>query len=201
MESGGLDYAGAYSEIHRNPKRFPGFSIKAYVVVIAELVTQHHATTLLDFGCGKARGYFERRYHDAWGGIMPTLYDIGVPKFSTKPTGQFGGVLNTDMLEHIDEADVPEILTELVNYVFPGGFLFLGIACRPSRKRLPDGRDVHLTVRPPEWWIAQIKAAMPKIDHTELGGKTQQIPMVHIVAHFDIAGHFDEPDSVWDSMA
>ena len=37
-------------------------------------------------------------------------------------------------------------------------FVFLSIACRPAkRKRLPDGRDVHVTIKPPKWWDAKLK--------------------------------------------
>jgi hypothetical protein len=88
-------------------------------------------------------------------------------------------------MEHIEEADVPGILEELLGYVAPGGFLFLGISCRPTRKKLSDGRDVHVTIAPPEWWTSQISQA------AVAAGARNMI----IAAHWDIAGHFDCSDA------
>jgi SAM-dependent methyltransferase len=192
-----INYATAYREIHRNPKRFPGFSVKAYLDAIAALVKDHETKTILDFGCGKARGYLDRNYHKAWGGILPTLYDIGVPQFAKKPVGRtFGGVINTDMLEHIHERDVANILDELIGFVEPGGWLFLGVSCRPANKSFKggvlDGQNMHLTVQPPGWWRAKIGAAQHRNDRWN---------DIHIVAHWDIDGHFDEPEVPWDSRA
>jgi len=189
-----IDYIEAYSEIHRNRKRFPGFSLKAYLEPIAALVTEHDTKTICDVGCGKARGYAERNYHHAWGDIMPVLYDPGVPKFSAKPKGQFGGVICSDVMEHIAEADISGMLDELISYVEPGGWLFLGVSCRPANKVFKTGalagENMHLTVRAPSWWIAQIGAARHRKDRWE---------DIHIIAHWDVAGHFDEAETPWCS--
>lgn len=194
-----IDYHAAYREIHQNPKRFPGFSLKAYLDDIAALVKEHGTTTMLDYGCGKARGYTERNYHEAWGGIMPTLYDPGVPKFSDKPTGQFGGVICSDVMEHLAEDQVPGILDDLIGYVEPGGWLFLGISCRPANKLFKDGvlagQNMHLTVRPPSWWIRQIDERLAAVNMKRDGNAP------HVVAHWDVAGHFDEPETPFDSRA
>ena len=86
---------------------------------------------------------------------MPFLYDVGVQEFSIKPKGTFGGVICTDVMEHIEIYDVDEILKDVIGYATK--FVFFHIACRPSkRKRLPDGRDVHVTIQPYEWWDVQI---------------------------------------------
>jgi hypothetical protein len=189
------DYAKLYGDIHQSQKRFPGFSIKAYLNAITDLVAAHQPVAMLDYGSGKGRQYSERRYHDAWG-ILPTCYDIGVPEFAAKPIGQFGGVICTDMLEHIDKPDVPVMLDELIRYVELGGFLFLGISCRPTRKKLPDGRDVHLTIEPPQWWIAQIIESANRVC-----GEPFDKMDAHIVAHWDVDGHFDCDETPWDSWA
>lgn len=191
-----VDYAKLYGAMHEKGKYFPGYSIGPYVNAIAALVDQHKPERMADIGSGRGYQYLARRVHERWGGILPHCYDIGVPHLSTKPTGQFGGVLCTDMLEHIDKPDVPAMLDELISYVEPGGFLFLGISCRPTRKKLPDGRDVHLTIEPPAWWIEQIKTAANRVC-----GEPFDKWDAHIVAHWDIAGHFDCSDDPWDSWA
>ena len=98
---------------------------------------------------------------------MPTLYDIGVPEISRKPEGSFDGVICTDVMEHIEEGDIDEVLHYIINTA--DKFVFFHIACRPSkRKRLPDGRDVHLTVKPPHWWNMKIWAVQEVADTAPL---------------------------------
>lgn len=158
-----MDYREQYGAMHEQGKRFPGYSLGAYVDSIAKLIEQHTPDRLLDYGSGKGYQYLARRYHERWGGLLPVCYDIGVQQLSTKPEGQFGGVLCTDMLEHIEKPDLPAILDELVNYTATGGFLFLGISCRPTKKKLPQGGDVHRTIeRPGWWWDRQIEPALAR---------------------------------------
>lgn len=151
--------------MHESGKRFPGYSLGAYVESIAKLVEEHLPETgprrMLDYGSGKGYQYLARRYHERWG-ILPHCYDIGVQQLSAKPEGRFFGVICTDMLEHIEEPDLAPILDELIAYVEPKGFLFLGISCRPTRKKLPGGGDVHRTIKPPKWWIETIERAVGK---------------------------------------
>ena len=167
-----MDYAKEYSYLHQQyPKFFAGWSIKRYVDDIAKAVATHDANSLLDYGCGKGYQYLVRRSHDRWGacphcsrGLLPTLYDVGVRQLAEKPEGTFDGVICTDMLEHIEEKDVVRVLDDLVGYATK--FLVLGISCKPEQpqdtKRLSDGRGVHVTVRPPEWWRAQIELALKR---------------------------------------
>lgn len=182
-----MDYGREYGAMHAKGKYFPGYSIQPYVGAIAKLVEQHAtpATRLLDYGCGRGLQYLKRRVHEEWGGILPHCYDIGVNGLDEKPEGEFGGVLCTDVLEHIAERDLPQFIDDLLAYTAPGGFLFLVISCRPSRKKLPGGGDVHVTVRPPSWW-------------RELLLKRCEGFPGHVVAHFDVAGHFDEPEDPWE---
>jgi hypothetical protein len=171
-----VDYAEAYGSMHESSKRFPGYSLGAYVDSIAQLVDQHAPLALLDYGSGKGYQYLARRYHERWGGLLPRCFDIGVQQLSEKPEGRFGGVINTDMLEHIESPDLPRIVDELLLFVEPGGFLFVGISCRPTRKKLPGGGDVHRTIEPPAWWIALLADRL-RVVHPE---------RIHLVAEFDL---------------
>jgi hypothetical protein len=157
------DYQSIYRQMHADGlDRFAGLSLLPHVSSIAALVSKTGARSLLDYGAGKGAQYFERRAHEAWGGLMPALYDVGVPEFSQRPTGTFDGVICTDVLEHIAEPDLPEILDDI--FSFAGKFVLFSVATRLAGKTLPDGRNAHLTVRAPLWWKALINSRKPRHD-------------------------------------
>ena len=172
-----MDYEKAYGQMHEAvPKDFSGYSIKGYVKDIAALVDSHgiirpdawqEDTRLLDYGSGKGYQYLGLRVHEQWGGILPVCYDPGVYQLRTKPDkpsrrrppyeGKFAGIICTDVMEHIEEADVDAVLADIFRFADDHGFVFFVIGIDPSyRKKLPDGRDVHVTVKPPTWWDAKL---------------------------------------------
>lgn len=165
--------AAQYREFHRlNPRLSRGLSIMPHVDDIAALVRDTGAKTLLDYGCGKGAQYSEAKVHERWGGIMPTRYDPGIGEFSEYPSGEFDGVICTDVLEHVEDPD--HVLGELFRLACK--FVFLSISCVPSKKGkvLPDGRPLHIQVHPPEWW-------RPKIEHArEARDRTLQVRVAYI---------------------
>jgi hypothetical protein len=147
----------AYRQLHAQG-RFPGFSIRAYVSQITELVMASGARNLLDYGCGAGLQYTEECYHVFWN-IMPALYDPAVPKFSRKPVGQFDGVINTDVLEHVPEDELDDVIADLAGY--SRLWCFVSVCCRPAKpnKDLPGGINAHVTIKPPDWWREKLGKA------------------------------------------
>ena len=90
------------------------------------------------------------KVHDSWGGVLPTLYDPGVPRFNKEPNGLFDGVLCTDVMEHIPEGVVPEIVADIFQHA--SKFVFLSIALDWSPTLLSNGISVHCCVKPVDWW-------------------------------------------------
>ena len=157
-----MDYAKAYSELHENTKRFPGSVVRRYVPDIERLVALTSPRQILDYGSGKGYQYLKDRIHERWGGILPYCYDVGVRQLATKPTIKFDGIICTDMLEHIEEQDLPGILDDALGLLTDEDrptFAFFSASCRPSDKLLPDGRNVHVTINPPGWWRATLNSA------------------------------------------
>jgi SAM-dependent methyltransferase len=137
---------------------FPGFSIRKHVTSIDGLIRKTGSKTILDYGCGKGRQYAELNLHKYWN-VEPTLYDPAT--FPEKPEGRFDGVVCTDVLEHIPEEDLREVLREIFNY--SRKFVFLSICTREARKTLPDGRNAHLTIKPEEWWLSLMEGLEPSV--------------------------------------
>jgi hypothetical protein len=150
----------AYRGLHAQGK-FPGYSIEPYVPRIAELIRSTEPTSLLDYGCGEGKQYTLRRVHDAWGGMMPTLYDPGVPRLDSRPTGQFDATISTDVLEHVPEAELDAVIADIAEYTRI--WAFISVCCRPakSNKWLPGGRNVHVTVKPKAWWVDRLVNQWP----------------------------------------
>lgn len=140
-----------YRRMHRNPRKFCGYSTMQYVKTIAKLIKEYNAKTLLDYGSGKGIQYLKGRVHERWGGILPTCYDPGYIPLAEYPNDTFDGVICTDVMEHIEEENIHKTLKDIFN--FANSFVFLGIATFPASSFLPDGRNCHVTIHPTEWWL------------------------------------------------
>jgi len=146
-----------YRQMHATG-HFPGHSTKKNSALIKSLIALHEAVTILDFGSGKGKQYDEDKLHEEWGVPRPTLYDPAVIGISSLPNAfrPFDGVICCDVLEHL-EGD--ELRHAIFNATLRAKkFAFFSISCRPAKKILPDGRNCHLTIEPPDWWRATIDA-------------------------------------------
>lgn len=151
-----------YRYMHANPKMFRGGLAAAFVNRIKMLVEQYKPESLLDYGSGKGRQYEGAEQHKQWGGLKPTCYDPGYTPYATKPTGYFDGVICTDVAEHIPPGNIDKFLLDVLGYA--RRFVFLCIFTDPAVKYLPDGRNVHLTIKPPGWWNDRIVKTMVTIN-------------------------------------
>jgi hypothetical protein len=95
-------------------------------------------------------------------------YDPGIPgkDHLPKPADL---VVCTDVLEHIEPELLDGVLRHL--YLLAGRGAYLVIATRLARELLPDGRNAHLIVQEPPWWLAKLKAqGWRKLRHEQRKG-------------------------------
>ncbi len=156
------------------PRPFPGGRLPKHTAAIAELIDQHGAQTLLDYGAGKAGSYCPAkdsenepalRNHPAWPGVSVHCYDPGYAPFNRLDTGPFDGVISTDVVEHAAPFDVAWILDEM--FARASAFVYVVAACYPAKKSLPGGRNAHTTLQPPHWWHQQVSLTAkryPQVD-------------------------------------
>ena len=152
---------------------FDGKSLKFFFNPIKQIIDSSNSKSLIDFGCGKAKYYNEeviinntqyKNITSYWKINDYFLYDPGVKIFSKYPTNKADGVICVDVVEHIPEQDVINFIEEL--FRLANKFVFIVIACYPAAKQLPDGRNVHLSIKEVDEWkkiISEIKTKFSDI--------------------------------------
>lgn len=116
-------------------------------------VGRYNIKTALDYGCGQETMKAEFTELE-WTG-----YDPGVIGKDEKPNGKFDLVVCTDVMEHIEREYVETVLQEIADYTKV--VTFLEVACTAAHGVFATGprkgQDVHITQRPPEWWIEKAR--------------------------------------------
>jgi len=160
------EWVEQYKQYHANlDTNYPGNNLKPQLQHIKDLVQDTKAETLLDFGCGKGLQYTKYKHHEELG-VMPSLYDPGVPEYDTLPEGIFDGVYSTDVMEHIPKEQIPETFETIFEKA--ERFVFLAICTQPAIAILPNGDNAHCTVEPIGWWVSMIEKYAPKRVYTHL---------------------------------
>jgi len=147
------DYiASEYRRLHAANK-FSGACLQKHLPEIKALIGEYDCKSVLDYGCGKATS------HKKAGLSNVMLYDPYYEPYSKKPTEDmlFDMVICTDVMEHVPEDEVGRTLHDLINYT--NKVLFLAISTKPAKKTFANGENVHLTVKPEEWWESMLSTA------------------------------------------
>jgi 2-polyprenyl-3-methyl-5-hydroxy-6-metoxy-1,4-benzoquinol methylase len=117
------------------------------------LAAEYMASTVLDYGCGK-RGLEAAL---AGSGLEVRNYDPAIDGLEADPQAA-DIVICGDVLEHIEPDCLDDVLKHLASKIGKIGYLV--IACRHAEKNLPDGRNAHLIVQGPAWWLHKISEHM-----------------------------------------
>lgn len=144
-----------YKELHKDESFYAVSVLSLHKESIRQFLSVKECKTILDYGCGKANQYYKEDIHNqSFYGIMPSLYDPAVKEFSKLPAGTFDAVISTDVLEHIEEDDLDDVLKQIFSKA--NKFVYLGICNMPAHAILPDGRNAHVTLKSFDWWIDKI---------------------------------------------
>jgi hypothetical protein len=117
-----------------NSDNWVGEALAEYKHQIFNLIKENNIKSILDYGCGK--------------------YDPAVAQFSKKPTGTYDLVLCIDVMEHVQEDKVEEVLKDIFSY---SNKVFLTITCYAAMQTLPNGKNAHYTIKEPDWWKEKLK--------------------------------------------
>lgn len=113
---------------------------------VSQMAHMFECRDILDYGCGKGT------LKEALGSIVRE-YDPSIAGKDADPAPA-DMVVCTDVLEHIEPDLLDDVLAHIASKV--GKLLFFSISTRPAKKTLPDGRNAHLIVQSPEWWLERL---------------------------------------------
>lgn len=156
--------APVYKELAAGGGNFWGDSIMQHERVIYKLLRKTGARTALDFGCGRGDPWIRYSFQDKLRLDAITLYDPAFPGHDQLPQATFDAVLCSDVLEHIPEDEVAAFVDRLFGYATK--MVWASVCCRPAKKVLPDGTNMHITVRPLTWWQGIFASAHEKAKRT-----------------------------------
>ena len=119
--------------------------------LLLNILNNNQIDSLLDFGSGK--GKLSQTIKSNYPELKVFSYDPVTSPIELP--NQVDCIVSSDVLEHIEPEYLDETLTDLFSR--SSSWQYHLIACHPAKKTLPDGRNAHLIIEEPEWWIDKIK--------------------------------------------
>jgi SAM-dependent methyltransferase len=175
------EYAERYQRIHhqedayrdnkgnltKSPRIFDGsnFFTKLWQP-FCEAADLRESFTIIDYGAGKAEHLWYRHldgktFHERFAGRCQCYwaFDPGHKWYANHPAPgqQFDFLVCADVMEHIPEECVEEVLADCASLLTPDGKAFFSIAGKEAYKSFQDGENLHCTIQPIEWWLKKLK--------------------------------------------
>ena len=124
---------------------------------IRPLARELKPASILDYGCGQSL------LLDNLALCASTAlhrFDPAIPHLADLTVHRVDLVVCTDVLEHIPESDLPDVVTQIAELSKNAIFC---IDTTESEQVLPDGSNAHCTVRPPPFWEALLRRHFSEI--------------------------------------
>lgn len=139
-------------------------------------------SSVLDYGTGKGL-LVKRLRHELPPEINVSGYDPAVKHWSQKPNQMFDIVTCFDVLEHVELNLIDNVLNDIASYT--RRFCYVGIDLQPAVKLLDDGRNAHILLAPPEWWVTRFSQVFECITSFPVKHKSGVLQKIVIAASAD----------------
>lgn len=151
------DYIKLYQEIHKKEINY-GISGSNYYEEVCLVIDTINPKTVLDYGCGKAVliTQLQKKYPN----IKFYGYDPAIPERSVMPVEKADLVLNTDVLEHIPQEQLPAVI-ERISQI--SSRVFFRVHHALAYTLLPNGENAHCTVKPVFWYYHLFEKYFPNL--------------------------------------
>lgn len=129
-----------------------GTSGRRYAEEVVEFYKRLEGTTTLDYGSGQET--LRKTLAALTPPIRVSCYDPGIKgrEGMPKPADL---VVCTDVFEHVEPDKIDNVIDHV--YTLSAKGVFLAIATRPAKEVLPDGRNAHILLHKPEWWLEKLQ--------------------------------------------
>ena len=168
------DYKELLAWEHANTPGKWGQTAKMYVNTIVAEAEDH--TNWLDYGAG--HGGLGIAIKEKFGDTYTiNEYEPSRPDSALPDPCEY--VVCIDVLEHIEPDLIDNVLDDLQRVTVDKGYFT--ISCRLAAKILKDGRNAHLIVEQPEWWLPKLKARFRLLECTYASGdKNLRVSLEHL---------------------
>ena len=126
---------------------------------VKKIFEENKLTSISDYGAGKCN-------------LQKKLIQLGLKDFDYFPYDpvfpEYGSTKKADLvccidvLEHIEESFIENVINELRNIT--DKLAYFTIALKPAGKILKDGRNAHILLKPEDWWLNLIKTKFKVVE-------------------------------------
>ena len=152
---GSQDHLEQYRQIHAT-REWGNTSVKNLRFLRPEIRLLKPAS-ILDYGCGQSRFLEALGFGPA---VRLQRYDPAIPDYATPPEGKADLLINVDVLEHIPEEDLDDVLTHMASLCRNA---IIVIDTKPAGLTLPNGQNAHCTLHPHAWWQERLSHFFPVV--------------------------------------
>lgn len=146
-----------YEEMHNNDISY-GTSSVEFLSELCLVIDYLKPKVVLDYGCGK--GILITRLKEIYPGIEFYGYDPAIEQRKILPVEKADLVINTDVLEHIPEESLPDVIKQIANISTK---VFFNLHHALAAAILQNGENAHCTVKPPFWYYNLFKDYFPSL--------------------------------------
>ncbi|WP_155728128.1 hypothetical protein [Prochlorococcus marinus] len=153
------------ASLHTNDKNFgartdgAGTALHLSMALI-KLKESGLCQSILDYGTGK--GFLVKQLQQELPtDILVRGYDPAILEYKDKPQSPSDIVTCLDVLEHIEMNSIDYVLRDI--RALTARICYLVIDLQPAVKKLADGRNAHILLAPPDWWVSRVSQVFPCI--------------------------------------
>jgi len=173
------DYIKLYQDLHSQEADY-GTSGSNYFDEVCLVIDYLKPKSVLDYGCGKA--VLIKQLQEKYPDIQFYGYDPAIPERAKMPIDRADLVINTDVLEHIPEKQLPDVIKK-ISELSPR--VFFGVHHALAYTLLSNGENAHCTVKPVFWYYHLLEKHFPNL--TVLQGRESYL---HTILTFPVKPHF-----------
>lgn len=141
-----IKYIDQYTQLHKNVEEY-GASGCLHFNEVCLLIDFLKPKTVMDYGCGK--GTLIEQLKEKYSDIVFYKYDPAIEEYNTLPVNKVDFLINTDVLEHIPENNIENVIREISSI---SDNCFFNLHHGAAMFILPNGENAHCTIKPADWY-------------------------------------------------